>query len=64
MSRTENDKEYKDLRRDGDDLLTLRALVLMIIAAGIGLLWAHNPRWGAAALGAVTVLALLTKMVS
>lgn len=58
------DGNKNDSRRSGAYLLTLRTFVLLIVATGTVLLWAHNPRWGAAVLGGVTVLALLAKMIS
>lgn len=50
-------------RRPDNDSLTLKALVLVIIAAGVVLLWVHDPRLGGAVTAAVTVLALLMRLV-
>jgi hypothetical protein len=54
--------EHKPRRSDGY-VLTLRSLVLLLVGAGVVLLWVHDPRWGAAVLGGVTVLTFLAKMV-
>jgi hypothetical protein len=41
----------------------LKSLLLLIIAGGIADLYVHSPRAGVAVVAAVTVLALLWKMV-
>ena len=51
-------------RRPDGDFLSTKALLLLIIAGGIAVLYAHSPRLGAAAVAAVTVLALLWKIIS
>ena len=50
-------------RRSDQYLLTLRSFVLLLVGAGVVLLWIHDPRWGAAVLAGVTVLGLLAKMI-
>lgn len=55
--------DEKQSRRSGQSLLTLRSFVLLLAAAGVVVLWVHNPRLGAAVLGGVTVLGLLAKFV-
>jgi hypothetical protein len=57
------DDDNSPSRSDGA-LLTLKALVLVIIAAGVVVLWVHDSPLGAAVLAAVTVLALLARLVS
>ena len=37
--------------------------MLLLVGAGVVLLWVHDPRWGAAVLGGITVLAFLAKMI-
>jgi hypothetical protein len=54
----------KSPRRSGEDFLTSKALVLLIVAVGVGELCVRSPRSGAAVVAAVTVLALLNKMIS
>jgi hypothetical protein len=51
-------------RRPGEDFLTLKSLVLLIIAGGIGDLYVHSPQVGIAVVAAITALAILWKMVS
>ncbi len=51
-------------RRPGEDFLTSKSLILLIIAGGIADLYIHNPRVGVAVVAAITVLALLWKMIS
>ncbi len=63
MIPTAPDGKKHNSSRSGGDLLTLRAFVLLIIAVGTGLLWVHNPKWGGAVLAALTVLAVLAKMI-
>jgi hypothetical protein len=60
-ARTPGDDEP---RQPGGDFLSTKALLLMIIAGGIAVLYAHSPHLGAAAVAAVTVLALLWKIIS
>ena len=50
--------------RPGEDSITLKSLILLIIAGGIADLYIHDPHAGAAAVAAVTVLALLWKIIS
>lgn len=50
-------------RRSEDSLLTLRSFVLLLVGGGVVLLVAHDPRWAAAVLCGVTVLAFLAKMI-
>lgn len=50
-------------RRSDQYLLNLKSFVLLLVGAGVVMLWVHDPRWGAAVLGGVTVLGFLTKMV-
>jgi hypothetical protein len=57
-------KDDKDQHRSSRDFLTSKALVLLLIAVGIGELTVRSPRSGAAVVAAVTVLALLNKMIS
>lgn len=51
-------------RRPGEDFLTLKSLILLIIAGGIAYLYVHSPHVGVAVVAAITALALLWKMVS
>jgi hypothetical protein len=51
-------------RRPDEDFLTTKALLLLIIAGGVAALYVYNPHIGVAVLAAITVLALLWKMVS
>ena len=53
----------RDPRRSGENLLSVRALVLVLIATSIGLAWVHNPLWGAGAIAAVTALGILAAIV-
>lgn len=50
-------------RGPGEELLSSKALLLVIIAVGIAVWYAKDPRWGTAVLAAVTVLALLSGMI-
>lgn len=63
MIPTPTSDDNQDPRRSESELLTVRTLLLLIIAGGIGVLWIHDPRWGAAALAAITVLACLAAMI-
>ena len=60
-ARTPGDDEPR--RPDGDSL-SMKALLLLIIAGGVAVLYAHNAHLGAAAVAAITVLALLWKIIS
>lgn len=51
-------------RRPGEDFLTPKSLVLLIIAAGIADLYIHNPHLGVAVVAAITVLTLLWNIIS
>ena len=51
-------------RRGGEDFLTSKSLILLIIAGGIADLYIHNPRVGVAVVAAITVLAVLRKMIT
>jgi hypothetical protein len=44
--------------------MTPKSLVLLIIAGGIADLYIHSPHVGVAVMAAISVLALLTKMIS
>lgn len=52
----------KPCRSDGY-LLTLRSFVLLLVSAGVAVLGVHDPRWGAAVLCGVTVLAYLANVI-
>jgi len=52
-----------DPRRSGGNLLSLKAFILVIVSTGIGLLWVHNPLWGAGVLAAVTCLGVLAAII-
>jgi hypothetical protein len=58
-----SDDDEKKSPRSGQSLLTLRSFVLLLAAAGVVVLWMHNPHVGAAVLGGITVLGFLAKMV-
>ena len=51
-------------RRPGEEFLTSKNLLLLIIAGGITDLYLQNPRVGVAVVAAITALAMLWKMVS
>jgi len=51
-------------RRPGEDFLTSKSLILLIIAGGIADLYVHSPRIGVAVVAAITVLAMLWKIIS
>jgi len=51
-------------RPPGEDFLTSKSLILLIIAGSVAYLYAHSPRIGVAVVAAITVLALLWKIVS
>lgn len=51
-------------RRPDEEFLTSKALLLLIIAGGIAELYVHDPRVGMAVVAAITVLAVLWKMIS
>jgi hypothetical protein len=51
-------------RRPGGDSITLKSLVLLLIAGGIAYLYIRNPHVGVAVVAAVTVLTLLWKIIS
>lgn len=50
-------------RRPDEEFLTSKALLLLIIAGGVGELYLHNPHVGMAVVAAITVLTLLWKLV-
>ena len=50
--------------RPGEDSISLKALILLIIAGGIAYLYVHDPHVGIAVVAAITVLALLWKIIS
>src|ERR1700758_5741529 len=43
-------------RRPGEEILSTKALLLLIIAGGVAYLWVYNPVVGAAVLAGITVL--------
>ena len=47
----------------GDDYLTVKSLLLLIISGAVAYLCAYRPHIGAALVAAITVLALLRKIV-
>jgi hypothetical protein len=51
-------------RRPGEDFLTAKSLIILLIAGGIADLYVNNPRLGVAAVAAITVLAMLWKIIS
>ena len=51
-------------RRSREEFLTSKALLLLLVAGGIALLYVRSPRIGVAVVAAITVLALLWKMIS
>jgi hypothetical protein len=51
-------------RRPDGDFLSTKALLLLIVAGGVAVLYTHSPHVGAAVVAAVTVLAFLSKMVT
>ncbi len=51
-------------RRTGEEFLTSKSLLLLIVAGGIALLYVHSPHLGVAVVAAITALALLRKMIS
>lgn len=51
-------------RRSGDELLTSKNLLLLIIAGGITDLYVNDPHVGIAVVAAITALAMLWKMIS
>ena len=51
-------------RRPGEEFLTTKSLLLLIIAGGIAELYVRSPHIGIAVVAAITVLALLWKMIS
>jgi len=53
-----------DPRRPEEDFLTSKALLLLIVAGGIAELYVHDPHAGVAVVAAITVLALLWKMIT
>jgi len=55
--------EDDDPRRPGDEILTSKSLLLLIITGGIAELYVHNPHVGIAIVAAITALALLWRMV-
>lgn len=46
------------------EFLSTKALLLLIIAGGIAVLYTHSPHIGAAVVAAITVLVFLSKMVT
>ena len=50
-------------RRPDEDFLTLKSLVLLIITGGIAELYLHSPHVAVAVVAAISVLALLWKMI-
>lgn len=57
-------KNARDPRRLNGELLTTKALLLSIIAIGIGELCTRDPRVGAAIVAAITVLFMLVDMIN
>jgi hypothetical protein len=53
-----------DKPRPDGEFLSTKALLLLIIAGGIADLYVHDQHLGEAAVAAVTVMALLWKMIS
>jgi hypothetical protein len=51
-------------RRPGGEFLSTKALLLLIIAGGIAVLYEHSPRLGAAVVAAITVLAVLNTTIN
>lgn len=51
-------------RRPGEEFLNSKSLLLLIIAGGVAGLYVHSPHIGVAVVAAITVLALLWKMIS
>lgn len=58
-----SDDDGNKSRRSGSSLLPLRSFVLLLVGAGVVVLWMHDPRLGAAVLAGVTVLGFLAKVV-
>jgi len=56
--------EDDEPRRPGEEFLTSKNLLLLIIAGGVSELYVHDPHLGMAVVAAITVLALLRKMIS
>lgn len=50
-------------RRPDEDFLTPKSLILLIIAGGVADLYIHSPHVGVAVVAAITVLALLRKII-
>jgi hypothetical protein len=51
-------------RRPGEEILSTKALLLLIIAGGVAYLWVYSPVVGAAVLAGITVLTLLWGKIS
>jgi hypothetical protein len=51
-------------RRPDEEFITPKALLLLIIAGGVAVLYMHSPHVGVAVMAAITVLALLRSMTS
>ena len=51
-------------RPDDEPPLTPKSVLLLIIAGGVAGLYVYSPRIGVAIVAAITVLALLSKMIS
>jgi len=63
MLHIHRDHDKHEPRRSGGYLFTLKSFVLLVVGAGIILLWVHDPRLGVAVLGGVTALGLLAKLI-
>lgn len=64
MGPTQTPENKEDPRSPGDGLLSPKALLLLIVAVGVGDLYAYNPRAGAAVVAAITVLAVLIDVIA
>lgn len=64
MGLTQKPEHEKDPGQPGKELLTSRALLLLVIAGGIGELYARDPHAAGAIVAAITALAMLVTLTS
>jgi len=64
MGAIKNHGQQKHPRRSSEKIMTSRTLTLLVLAGGIGELYAYKPHAAESIIVALTVLAMLAKLVS